>query len=65
VGSASSGATAPRIKMLGSDRLNCTLDAREGLWRGGREEGGRPTWLSLIGVTIQSHRAFGSDRRLQ
>jgi len=64
-GSASSGAAAPRIKMLGVDRLNTDPRRREALgpggWRGGRhgrEEGGSKTWWSLIGVTLQSHPAL-------
>lgn len=59
VRSASSVAAAPRIKMLGSDRLNRKPRRQRRFVRGGREEGGRPTWLSLIGVTLQSHRALG------
>lgn len=64
-GSASSGAAAPRIKMLGADRLNTDPRRREALGgRHGREEGGSKTWWSLIGVTLQSHQLWG-DRRLQ
>jgi len=64
-GSASSGAAAPRIKMLGADRLNTDPRRREVLGgRHGREEGGSKTWWSLIGVTLQSHQLWG-DRRLQ
>jgi hypothetical protein len=64
VGSASSGAAAARIKMLGTDRLNSDPRRQRSPWRGGREVVAEDVVVVDWGNPTKPPKFWG-DRRLQ